>query len=292
MRLSLPIAVFSLFFASSAGATPFLAADTSTSPFAGGCTLTGGLATSTGAAVSSHLACISSFGAGSSVALTSTGNLGAAATAGGSSSGIGFSGLSVYKNTVTFSGPGGGTIPVGINLHLSGTQDAVGGAEATLIARALLNGVIVGSIGLRNTSGTPSCVIGDALSIAMFTGLGACDSDYNATLASGLTLVPLNIPIPFQLDLSAMAVAIDFTGFTRSLFDTTFGFVTGGPLFNLPAGFTANSPTSFIFNNQFFPSGQPPANVPEPSSMLLISSALGLFAMSRRRRTGAGKQNS
>ena len=68
-----------------------------------------------------------------------------------------------------------------------------------------------------------------------------------------------------------------------SLFSDTFGFVVGGPVFDLPAGFTANSPTSFIVDNRFLPPGAVPA-VPEPSSMLLLTGGLGLLTMLRRRR--------
>ncbi|MBI3838904.1 MAG: PEP-CTERM sorting domain-containing protein [Planctomycetia bacterium] len=57
-------------------------------------------------------------------------------------------------------------------------------------------------------------------------------------------------------------------------FSHTFGFPTSGPVFNLPDGFTANSPEGQIANNNF---------VPEPSTLALAAIGLGLVACYRRR---------
>ena len=63
----------------------------------------------------------------------------------------------------------------------------------------------------------------------------------------------------------------------------TFGLLTGAPLFNLPDGFTVNSPTSFIVHNQFTPTG-----VPEPAAgTLLLLGLVIAFLLHRHGRTGS-----
>jgi hypothetical protein len=109
-----------------------------------------------------------------------------------------------------------------------------------------------------------------------FGGLGAPDVSYDTTLTSVSVLVPLNTPVSIGLDLAVDASAGDFNASGTSLFSDTFGFVTGGPLFNLPDGYTANSPTSFIVDNRFAPPG---SAVPEPSTLVMASILFGMFGL-------------
>ena len=67
------------------------------------------------------------------------------------------------------------------------------------------------------------------------------------------------------------------TSYCHSSFDVQgFSFTTTGPVFNLPAGWTANSVDGTIVNNSF---------VPEPSTALLI--AFGLLGLGGWRRVRA-----
>ena len=81
------------------------------------------------------------------------------------------------------------------------------------------------------------------------------------------------------------ATGAGFGGNAFSNFFDTVHFSTTGPVFNLPDGFTANSATGLIVNNQWA------GAVPEPGSIVLsILGCMGLtvFRRSRRRRDCSG----
>ena len=288
IRSSAAIAMLGLIVASSAGATPFLSADVGHGGVGSNellpCSPPGGVFTSTGAPVSSHAVCgPTGFGEGSGSATASIGNLGAEARGRhfGNGSSIGMSGTALYSDFVVFSGPGSDPVPVQMNLHFGGSVNSDIGGFASVTDRAFINGSTVGRDDVRVESGVPSCP--DLFPHVHFSGLGPCVLTYNLTLQSSLISVPQDTPIPFQLDLTVEAGGGGNGSSGTSLFSDTFGFIVGGPVFDLPDGFTADSPTSFISGNLFVPPGAVPA-VPEPSSMLLVTSGLGLLAMLRRRR--------
>lgn len=288
IRSSAAIAVLGLIVASSAGAVPFLQANSGEGG-AGGtelqpCFPAGGSFTSTGAPVSSHAVCgPTDFGTGSGLAIALIGNLGAEARGQhfGNGTSIFMASGARYSDTVVFSGPGDAPVPVGMNLHFGGTLNSDIGGFADVTVRAFINGSTVGRDDVRVENGVPTCP--DLFPNIHFSGLGPCVLTYNLTLQSSLIFVPQDVPINFELDLDVTAGGGGNGSSGTSLFSNTFGFVTSGPVFDLPEGFTANSPTSFIVNNRFLPAG-PVAAVPEPSSMLLVISALGLLGMLRRRR--------
>ena len=270
------IAALGLIVASSSDATPFLSADSGPAGVGnalGICTPPGGAFTSTGPPVSSHAVCApNGFGEGSALATASIGNLGAEARGRhfGFGTGIGMTGTAAYLDTVVFSGPGSDPVPMRMNLHFGGSVNSDIGGGATVSVRAIVNGTFVGADIVSVQSGVPTCP--DSFRHVHFSGLGPCGLTYNVTLQSSLISVPQDTPISFQLDLEASGGGSGPNGSGTSLFSNTFGFIVGGPVFDLPAGFTANSPTSFIVDNRFVPSA-----VPEPASAVLLLA--GLAAM-------------
>jgi hypothetical protein len=277
-------AVLSLTSAPPVGAVPFLSAAageggagaTELQP----CNPAGGVFTSGGAPVSSHAVCGPTFfGEGSALAIASIGSVGAEARARhiGFGTAVSMESVGIYSDTVVFSGPGVAPIPVGVNVHLAGSLNSDPGGFAGVIARILFNGAPVGVVRVNSFGGVMDCTG------TTFTGLPSCGATYNATLVSSPVLVPQDTPILVQLDIDASAAGGGNGSSGVSSFSDTFGFVAGQLVFDLPAGFTANSPTSFIVDNRFVPVAAAAA-VPESSSLLLVMSALGLLAILRRRR--------
>ena len=114
---------------------------------------------------------------------------------------------------------------------------------------------------------------------AIFVGFGPCGTVYDETLQSSLISVPQDVPILTELSLEVSAGGSGNGSLATSLFRDTFGVITGGLVFDLTAGFTANSPTSFIADNRFVPSP-----VPEPASATpLLAGLASMLCVARRR---------
>jgi hypothetical protein len=92
----------------------------------------------------------------------------------------------------------------------------------------------------------------------------------------------LNTPVALQIQLQAGVGSFDPDGRAGVDFLNSLDFATGVPLFNLPAGYTANDPEMFIFDNQFLP----PDSAPEPATWWLAGLALASMVWVRRRRAG------
>src|SRR5262249_37407402 len=66
-----------------------------------------------------------------------------------------------------------------------------------------------------------------------------------------------------------------FDLFSLADFSHTVSFATGGPVFNLPDGYTVNSASAAIVNNRYL--------VPEPASVGLVATIAILMGIVRRR---------
>ena len=99
------------------------------------------------------------------------------------------------------------------------------------------------------TSPTVLVPVGSSFNVSLQLNVSAT-AYYSVTGSSG--------PGPYTLDL-----------FSLSDFSNTLKFSTVGPVFNLPEGYTINSPSAGIVDNHFV--------VPEPSTITLA--ALGLLGL-------------
>lgn len=96
-------------------------------------------------------------------------------------------------------------------------------------------------------------------------------------------IVPLNKPLLFRMEVGggASAVARDETAVSANMdFLSTFRLGPDGPIFDLPAGITANSVKAGIVNNRFVTPQVAP--VPLPPALALLLSALAAIALSGR----------
>lgn len=96
------------------------------------------------------------------------------------------------------------------------------------------------------------------------------------------TDTPIRATLFFTLGASASAEKAvgsseDGTAHVTADFGSTLSFPKSGPVFDLPAGFTAHSASGHIVDNQV---------VPEPGTSLLVGVGLGTLALVRRRRLG------
>lgn len=178
---------------------------------------------------------------------------------------------------LVFSGPSA-AIPVSLNLLFSSAVNAsaLGGSVASygasgfsisLNGASTFSGEFAGNFHIYNSQ-APS---GNGLLSGYAGGL--------ASLESGIWAAPTGTPLTLSISLYGNASA-------QGLYDTsassdataTLALPTGGPLFNLPVGFTADSPSLQLANNVYAP-------VPEPGHYAALA-GLGLlgFAFWRRAR--------
>lgn len=177
------------------------------------------------------------------------------------------------------SGPSGpATIPVSLNLELDGTlstsasTSTSGSAQAQALIQMFVrtpNNDTPGGIFVQNSqNGNPPTVQTSGM-LSGFNGSAA-------TITTPLFDVPVNTPFPLELFLETDASVSSLAGEAFDLssqlsFLNTLKFATSGPIFNLPAGYTASSVTAGIANNV--------VAIPEASSLAFTSLIAVLFAL-------------
>lgn len=113
------------------------------------------------------------------------------------------------------------------------------------------------------------------------TGILASWNPLTGDITSPSFMVEANVPFTMQIQLQADAGASGYMQDSFILggnadFGSTLTFPTTGPVFNLPAGYTADSPDAGIVNNQYI--------APEPTSLALAATCAVLGGRVRRRR--------
>jgi hypothetical protein len=169
---------------------------------------------------------------------------------------------------IVIGGPVGQKISTSLNLTLSGALGNGSFANVQIVQTAP-GGSVTDSGGLTNDGGISGNGIlqGVTNSTANFTTSTLFVSAGDTVLVSlGLTLGAGC----FKQGLSGSSVSCTST----ADYLNTFGFSQTGPVFNLPAGWTANSADGSIVNNMYV--------APEPSTLALVMlSLLGLAAARR-----------
>jgi hypothetical protein len=139
-------------------------------------------------------------------------------------------------------------IPAKLTLHLGGHM-AIGAANSFAAFKACAS---ISPGGLFCAQGSE-----------FVTGSGPGGSSQSTFVALGPDLVqtptmtvPVGVPLVIQFFLEAGAQAA-LDGSATSEFSNSLAFPTGMDVFELPAGYTANAPDSFLFDNRYFPEGLP-----------------------------------
>jgi hypothetical protein len=186
---------------------------------------------------------------------------------------------------VIISGPAGGNISTKLRIHLGGTL-AVGVSghldPDTILSSAAVSGAIyvngnfVASGGRSLEASNSSSTV--PIAYGRFAGVG--DS---GVVTTNPFIVTVGVPFTVKLELSTQLGSrvyyrVEGAAGASSDYYSSMGFATDQSVFDLPAGYTANSVSGGIVNNGFTP-------VPEPGTAgLLLLAASG--ALLRRRRVG------
>lgn len=194
--------------------------------------------------------------------------------------------------------PGSLSLPVSLNLWLSGSLGT--GVSATgsggLIADGFAGAGVTVGMTVNGTYVEGGAFEGRSPSGVSYSTYGPLtDLTFPALFTTPVLNVPFLTPFSVRLELNpfSSAAAIirgtpedefslaNFSITGSSAFESTLTFPTIGPVFNLPEGFTVNSPSALIVNNRFV-GGSPAAAVPEPSSIFLFGLGLALVGLGRR----------
>ena len=206
--------------------------------------------------------------------------------------GVNTNGASFTFNDLVISGPVGTvgtTLTVSFNVAISGALTA-----ATTGTNMLASAGMSMAYGLAGTSGQGSLQAsngGGFSSSGILQGVVANQGTIPHTIfRTGVATVTVGSPFTFSLGMQVLSIAgpTNFcnggcvgTASAIADFAHTLGLPTGGPVANLPAGYTLSSASGLIVNNQFNPT---PVVTPEPSTLLLFGSGLLAMAGAARRK--------
>ncbi|MBX7165540.1 MAG: PEP-CTERM sorting domain-containing protein [Pirellulales bacterium] len=198
--------------------------------------------------------------------------------------------IAVWSDFIVTGPAGPSTVPISVNALIDGSilasmgsgsspTSRLGGSVEFYIESGLSGGFwnnsFGGTYGLSITpSGGP---------VYDRTGLLA-NFDGSTVVTTGVFNVPVNTPFAIRFGMNTTTVLRTEYGSVFSMevgvdFSHTAKFVTDGPAFNLPAGYTINSVDAGIVNNAY-------VAVPEPSTLWLSAFGVGTIfigAIARRR---------
>lgn len=199
---------------------------------------------------------------------------------------------STGQATVTFNdmmvtGNGNGAFSTRFNTVLDGTQQAgaalytsakpgEASAASDLAATMFANGFSAGTgyHQVAQDAGSDRTMIGSGL-LQSYAGVGPI-----ALKSDAFTVTPGKaFSVGLLLSTSATIGLVDEAGgsmVATTDFSNTFTFPTGVPVFDLPAGYTVNSPSAHIVNNFYVN--------PVPESGTFAALGLGVLGLLRRRR--------
>lgn len=219
----------------------------------------------------------------------------AGATAGQASSAALAYGESIFDDFL-ITGPGASSVPAALNLFLSGTLGNLAfgdqsGPLTTNIANGVgsiyleieINGAYAGSGQAYYAANVGSVVAVDLLANSTFTNGSIAEF-----VQSGQLMLPVGQIFSVRIYVSANASGtlsitgtpadqfdtVNASAFGESQFGSTITFAKSGPVFDLPPGYTVDSPSAGVVNNQL---------VPEPGAASLLGAAALALGAGRRR---------
>ena len=192
--------------------------------------------------------------------------------------------------------PNGTPFPVSFNIQISGSLQSpvfvptpfpLDRSETLLTALALINTnhnaqdfnpkAVGFGFGFDVAGDYHSISDGTFLADGVFSSFGL-EGDFTASGTSSSITARVGDTLVIGL---ALSTDVSLRALTSGSYDTTADFshtltlATDGPVFNLPPGYTVNTPDGLIVDNRFAPQIVEP--IPEPSALLLL--ACGLVAM-------------
>ena len=261
-----------------AAAAPILLATAGPAPneSCGGATITESSSTSARASYT----CSGVFATVSAEGLAQPGNLGV------SSTGHHFGGPSIpnsqlatvsYEDLIVFRrlDPSlSSIVPVSLNLDLDGSLSSSDGGSSYITGLIAIPGLFSGLF--EQFTGSAGMTL---LGLTAIGTVGPNVVDARLTTRTANAIVDEN----YVLQLTMTGSTVVNRGADALLdFLHTFSFPSDVPVFNLPAGYTANA-GDYLVNNRFIDTDTPAA-VPEPGTLSLVGLALGGMLIARRRR--------